>query len=91
MFETEIHHIKTRASGGSNHDSNLLGLCAGCHTQEPYAWHRNRDLLLKKFPRLWEILEEKGWTRNKDKLVPPPKAERWMLIVPRNEPVEIKK
>lgn len=29
----EVHHIKTRGSGGNDELSNLVSLCADCHTK----------------------------------------------------------
>jgi len=31
----EVHHIKPRGQGGTNHPDNLMTLCAGCHR----VWH----------------------------------------------------
>ena len=28
-----VHHIRSKGAGGSNEDSNLLSLCAECHTR----------------------------------------------------------
>ncbi len=74
MYQTEIHHIKTRGSGGSNHESNCIPLCSGCHTQEPYAWHRGRWKLINKFPHLLKRFREKGWEIYGDKFLPPADA-----------------
>lgn len=30
---TEVHHIKSFADGGSDHNSNLMGLCKPCHSR----------------------------------------------------------
>lgn len=29
----ERHHVKTRGSGGSDEEENLLSLCRGCHIE----------------------------------------------------------
>lgn len=74
----EIHHVLRRSQGGSNHQSNLLPLCAGCHTQEPWAWHRNLARFFFKFPHVWEKrLAPRGWEKVSErdwKLIPPPEA-----------------
>ena len=31
VADLEVHHVKPRADGGSNHASNLMVLCAACH------------------------------------------------------------
>lgn len=40
----EVHHIKPRSEGGTNHPSNLICLCHDCHTK-----HHKGELKLNKF------------------------------------------
>jgi len=40
----EVHHIKPRSEGGTNHPTNLICLCHDCHTK-----HHKGVLKLKKF------------------------------------------
>ena len=40
----EVHHIKRRIEGGTNHPSNLVCLCHDCHMK-----HHNGEIKLKKF------------------------------------------
>ena len=83
MYRTEIHHIKTRGAGGSNHRSNLIPLCSGCHTQEPYAWHRGVKRFLERFPHVLERLIEMGWQMHNGKLIAPPEASSALKAVGR--------
>jgi len=44
----EVHHIKPRNQGGTNHPENLMTLCASCHR----LWHErgNRSVIEKSTP-----------------------------------------
>lgn len=48
---TEVHHIKTRGSGGDDVPSNLVSLCRACHDKA------HRGLISKR--ELKEIVERK--------------------------------
>ncbi len=52
------HHLKTRGSGGSDDDSNLIQLCRSCHQSIHYS---GSTKFIKRFPKLQEILKDKGW------------------------------
>lgn len=54
----DVHHIKTRGSGGSNEAHNLIPLCRYCHT----AWHTmGAKSFIKKHPHIMEYLTKLGW------------------------------
>lgn len=77
MMNTEVHHLRTRGSGGSNHPSNLIPLCRGCHTGEPWAWHRSRKQFFGKFPHVIKRMFDMGWAR------PPNSNMAWPIIPPK--------
>ena len=52
------HHLKTRGSGGSNDEFNLIQLCRSCHQS---IHHSGSVKFIKRFPKLQEILKAKGW------------------------------
>ena len=53
----DIHHVKSRAAGGSNDDFNLMPLCRKCHS----AIHKlGRSTFIKK-NKLSEYMVNKGW------------------------------
>ena len=54
----ERHHIKTRGSGGTDDEFNLLDLCRSCHVKV-HNLGLSKFILL--FPHLENVLEEKGW------------------------------
>lgn len=81
-LNVEIHHVLRRSQGGSNHRNNLLPLCSADHTQEPWAWHRDRNKFFGRFPHVWERLMKQNWQRGSVhgwKLLPPPEAHGWWL------------
>ena len=83
MMNTEVHHMRTRGSGGTNHPSNLIPLCAPCHTGEPWAWHRSRKQFFTKFPHVKTLMLKMGWAMAAkfDWPVIPPKAAltKWQV------------
>lgn len=66
--KSEIHHIKTRGSGGKDDPWNIIPLCSDDHTQAPWAIHRSKDKFFKKYPHVKEHLEKLGWEFNSNKL-----------------------
>jgi len=51
----EVHHIKSRTQGGSNHSDNLMTLCASCHR----LWHERGGGSVVKEPAeewTWELV-----------------------------------
>lgn len=54
-------HIKTKGSGGTWDDDNILMLCRECHQKQHYIGFFK---LCKLYPSLEEILNEKGWFFN---------------------------
>jgi|WetSurMetagenome_2_1015567.scaffolds.fasta_scaffold152344_4 hypothetical protein len=55
---TEHHHIKSRGSGGGDHDWNLLDVCRYCHIKiHQYSWVKVIDL----YPEIEKVLNDKGW------------------------------
>lgn len=56
---SEAHHILKRSLGG--HNGPLLSLCANCHTQAEYAWHRNLKKFFDRFPHLLNEIRLKGY------------------------------
>ena len=55
---TDLHHIKSRGSGGSDEDFNLVRLCRECHSA---LHHKGQVRLFKNNLRFASALEEKGW------------------------------
>jgi len=55
---TDLHHVKTRGSGGPDEDWNLVRLCRNCHTE---LHHRGQVRLFKNNLRFESALREKGW------------------------------
>ncbi len=52
------HHIKTRGSGGTDEDFNLIALCRICHT----AIHRMGSVkFILKHPNVEIHFRNKGW------------------------------
>ena len=54
----DTDHIKTKGSGGSDDDSNKWLLCRQDHTLKH---NHGLNWLVKKYPRLRNILVDKGW------------------------------
>lgn len=52
------HHVKTRGSGGSDDDSNILLLCRIHHSE---AHQIGMVKLSKKYPEVNAWLEDNGW------------------------------
>lgn len=51
-------HIKSKGSGGTMDESNIILFCRGCHsTQHRIGW----GALIKRFPHIAKTLDEKGW------------------------------
>ena len=48
----QVHHIRSKGAGGSNKDSNLLSVCAECHS-------RIHSLGWKTFVRLNPVIRAK--------------------------------
>lgn len=60
----EAHHILAKGMGNSKGGDdwwNIITLCSDCHTQAPWAWHRNLKRLLARAPHLKPYLELMGW------------------------------
>jgi len=38
--DLEVHHVKSRAQGGTNHRTNLVTLCKSCHDREKWFGHK---------------------------------------------------
>lgn len=56
------HHIKSRGSGGTEHDDNLIALCTyGCHEK---IHHYGLTKFCKEFPKMERILIKKGWEKD---------------------------
>jgi hypothetical protein len=54
----EKHHIKTRGSGGSDDELNLVSLCRSCHT----SIHMFGSVkMIRIYPRLAAKFESMGW------------------------------
>lgn len=51
-------HIRSKGSGGSNDECNIILFCRGHHRiQHNIGWYR----LCEKFPIVHDALKEKGW------------------------------
>lgn len=58
LFKAERHHIKTRGSGGSDEEWNILHICRFHHTEiHKIGAYRFSN----KYPEIKQILSEKGW------------------------------
>jgi len=55
---TDQHHIKTRGSGGSDEEFNLVYLCRWHHTE---IHQIGADRMVRKYKRFESILLAKGW------------------------------
>lgn len=54
----DLHHLKTRKSGGTDHPSNLMELCRMCHSM----LHQiGMTKFIGKFPYIKLLLDLKGW------------------------------
>lgn len=54
----EIHHVKTRGSGGGDDPWNVIPLCQKCHKE----WHDNgRITFVKKYSHVLKYLQTLGW------------------------------
>lgn len=53
----DIHHIKSRGSGGSDEVHNLIPLCRSCHIEI----HKGRNKFIDKRPKLKAYLKSMGW------------------------------
>lgn len=54
----DLHHVKTRGSGGGDETWNLMPLCRGCHV----TWHaigHSRFVRLHPHSQIW--LTKNGW------------------------------
>lgn len=56
--DPDRHHIKTRGSGGSDEDFNILNICRIHHIE---IHNIGNYEFCKKHPIIMEILDEKGW------------------------------
>lgn len=57
---TDLHHVKTRKSGGSDHYKNLMRLHRECHTKI----HKiGLSTAADKYPTINNWLLERGWTK----------------------------
>ena len=62
---SDIHHIKSRGSGGKNDVWNMIPLCRFCHS----FWHQaGYGRFFKKFPHVLGFLLDLGWELNGSKL-----------------------
>jgi hypothetical protein len=56
--QTDRHHIKTRGSGGTDDDFNILYLCRICHIE----YHKiGASKFCKKYQNIKTYLEDIGW------------------------------
>lgn len=53
----QVHHIKTKGTGGGDVPSNLLVVCFACHR----AIHDQGNRFYKTKPHLMEYLAKMGW------------------------------
>lgn len=54
----DVAHVKSRGSGGGNHEHNILPLCRAHHSmQHLYGWAR----FSKEFPEVLAWLTSHGW------------------------------
>ncbi len=49
---TDVHHIKTRGSGGDDVEENLIGLCRECHSKA-HNGEVSRERLLRVLRDKW--------------------------------------
>lgn len=54
----EIHHIKTRGSGGSDEPYNLVPLCREHHTE---IHTKGNSFMANKYKSFKDFLEANGW------------------------------
>lgn len=54
----ERHHIKTRGSGGTDDDWNILALCRLCHIKIHQIGNYK---FCEKYPKILRELKKKGW------------------------------
>lgn len=52
------HHIRTRKSGGSDDEFNLINLCRKHHSELHYI---GTTTFCEKYPRAMEVVLSKGW------------------------------
>ena len=52
------HHMKTRGSGGSDEDYNLISVCLECHNE---FHNQGTSHMAKKYYRVMQWLEKNGW------------------------------
>lgn len=60
----EAHHVLSKGMGnakGGDDWWNVITLCSNCHTQAPYAWHRNLNRFFRKSPHVKSYLKLLGW------------------------------
>lgn len=54
----DIHHIKTRGSGGGDDPWNILPLCRKCHQ----LWHHiGWNKFLNEYPDVYKYMKDLGW------------------------------
>ena len=58
VIPTDECHIKTRGSGGTDDDWNLVYLCRRHHREQEDSTHTE---FAKKYPLFKKALEQKGW------------------------------
>ena len=67
--QIEIHHVKTRGSGGTDDSFNLINLCILCHRLSNKSWHvLGPKRFLEIYPHVWEHLKNQGWYFNGSKI-----------------------
>jgi hypothetical protein len=69
---SEVHHIKTRGSGGGDEFFNVMPVCRGCHQ----AWHKmGMQSFIQRHGSVQQYLEALGWelgtVLGKWKAIPP--------------------
>ncbi|WP_353737445.1 HNH endonuclease signature motif containing protein [Microcystis sp. M061S2] len=56
---SDVHHVKTRGSGGGDDYWNVMPLCRVHHTE----WHKiGMQQMIAKHPAINEFLTKLGWT-----------------------------
>jgi 5-methylcytosine-specific restriction endonuclease McrA len=55
---SDVHHIKTRGSGGDDQEFNLANLCRRCHSR---LHHIGQVTFASKEWRFMDHLEQNGW------------------------------
>lgn len=61
---SEAHHVIAKGMGNSKGGDdfwNVIALCTDCHTQAPWAWHRNRNDFFRRSPWVLDYLKQLGW------------------------------